>query len=288
MAHIVVITHEFDRLIERKFFRRSESGYMIHAVLEDLRMRGHSWTIARGPSNRIRGDAAVLHVDATRVDPAYVDYGRGFPLCLNLAVTDISKGRISQARVARGDGWTGPVIVKSVLNSGGFPEWRLNRRARSAGRPAPFPTAKAMKDYRLFDRASDVPEDFFADPDFLVERFLPEVESDGFALRFWVFCGDYDFCGRFISRDSMVKGPSVFRSEPCPVPEDLRRRREELGFDYGKFDFAVHDGKSYLMDANKTPGRVPRSAGEVASMTGMATAFEKMIQAAMAGQSAIV
>jgi hypothetical protein len=280
MAHIVVITHEYDRLIDRKFFRR-DSGYMIHAILEDLRMRGHSWTIAQDLSNRMKGDAAVLHVDATRVDPAYIEYGRGFPFCLNLAVADISKGRISQAKVAPGDGWTGPVIVKPVLNSGGVPEERLNRRARRAGKPAPFPTAKTMKDYQLFDRASDVPADFFADQDFLVERFLPEVVEDGFALRFWVFCGDYDFCGRFVSRGSMVKGPGVFRSEPCAVPEDLRRRREELGFDYGKFDFAVHDGKSYLMDANKTPGRVPKSAGEVASPAGMASGFEKMIRNAL-------
>ncbi|TPM38494.1 hypothetical protein [Mesorhizobium sp. B2-3-4] len=278
MAHIVVITHEYDRLVERKFFRRSDSGYMIHAVLEDLRSRGHTWTIAHGPSNTIKGDVAVLHVDATRVDPAYVEYGSRFPLCLNLAVTDISKGRISEARVAPGDGWTGPIIVKPLLNSGGVPEERLNRRALRVGKPLPFPTAKVMKEYRVFDRAPEVPPGFFADPDLLVERFMPEVEEDGFALRFWVFCGDYDFCGRFISRTSMVKGPGVFRSERCPVPEDLRLRREQLGFDYGKFDFAVHDGKSYLMDANKTPGRVPKSAGEVASMTGMASAFEKMIR----------
>ena len=163
MAHIVVITHEYDRLIERKFFRRSDSGYMIHAILEDLRLRGHSWTIAQGPTNGVRGDVAVLHVDATHVDPAYIEYGRGFPLCLNLAVADISKGRISQARVVPGDGWAGPIIVKPVLNSGGAPEERLNRRARRAGKPMPFPTAKIMKDYQLFDRVSDVPADFFAD-----------------------------------------------------------------------------------------------------------------------------
>lgn len=280
MAHIVVITHEHDRLLERKLFRRAESSYMVHAILEDLRRRGHSWTISQGFSTRLKGDAAILHVDATRVDPAYAEYGRTFPFCLNVGVSDISKPRVSMARVAPHDGWDGPVIVKSALNCGGLPESRLNRRAQKAGRPLPFPGARITDEYPVFEHASEVAPQIFDDPDILVERFLPEIEPDGFALRYWLFCGDYDFCGRFVSRDRIVKGAGVFRSEPCPIPEDLRQRRKELGFDYGKFDFAVHDGKTYLMDANKTPGRVPQDAGEVASMPRMADALERMIRTA--------
>jgi hypothetical protein len=42
------------------------------------------------------------------------------------------------------------------------------------------------------------------------------------------------------------------------VPDELRQRRHELGFNYGKFDFVLHQGKANLLDANKTPGR-PRN-----------------------------
>ncbi len=43
---------------------------------------------------------------------------------------------------------------------------------------------------------------------------------------------------------------------------------------------AYMNGKTYLMDANKTPGRVPQDAGEVASMPRMADALERMIRSA--------
>ncbi|MEZ6002120.1 hypothetical protein [Hyphomonas sp.] len=37
------------------------------------------------------------------------------------------------------------------------------------------------------------------------------------------------------------------------IPEELRVIREQMGFDYGKFDYVEHDGKAFLLDANKTP-----------------------------------
>jgi hypothetical protein len=38
-----------------------------------------------------------------------------------------------------------------------------------------------------------------------------------------------------------------------PVPNELRIERKRLGFDYGKFDFVVHEGRVVLLDANRTP-----------------------------------
>jgi hypothetical protein len=34
-----------------------------------------------------------------------------------------------------------------------------------------------------------------------------------------------------------------------PVPQALREMRARLGFDYGKFDFVVNDGRATLFDA---------------------------------------
>jgi hypothetical protein len=274
MGDIVLITHEFDRLTRPRIFGAPVDGYMICGILEEMRRRGHRWVWSRGLSARPRGDLAILHVDATRTPPEYQEYGRTFPFCLNVDVTDISKHAVSDAIVAD-DGWQGPVIVKTDLNHCGLPEARLNRRARLRWKKPPFPDVKTMLEYRVFDRLSDVPMNVLSDPNLVVERFLPEPEIDGYALSNWVFCGEYDFCGRFVSRKRLVKGADVFRHELSSVPDELRRKRKEMGFDLGKFDFAVHEGRPILLDANRTPGIIPPGG---ASLKGLADGLEGIIR----------
>lgn len=258
MARIVVLTHESDRFLERRgLLRRTTSQYMFYDMMLALRHRGHAVTVQRGLSSRATGDVALLHVDATVVPQDYVDYAATFPLCLNLGATDISKGRTSGAVIGRDSDWPGPVIVKTDLNHSGFAERRHNRHALRAGRPIPFPDTPDATDYIVYDDLASLPPRVWDDPQLVVERFVPERELDGYALRFWVFCGDRGRCTRHVSPKPMVKAKDVIRRESVDVPEELQRLRERLGFDYGKFDFAVHDGRPILLDANRTPGRPP-------------------------------
>jgi hypothetical protein len=256
LARIVVITHEYDELRKRRgLLRRWTSSYMLYDIIGELQRRKHEVVVATGLSSRPRGDAALLHVDATVTPDDYIEYGRSFPLCLNLAVTDISKRKVSDAVLGADGSWGGPVIVKSNRNSGGAPERRINLRARRAGQVEPFPESPEFGDYRIFDSLDELPDKFVADPTLSVERFVPETDPDGFALRFWVFCGEAERCTRYVSPDRLVKAGTVIRKEAVPVPDELRLRRRELGFDYGKFDFVIHQGRALLLDANKTPGR---------------------------------
>lgn len=48
-------------------------------------------------------------------------------------------------------------------------------------------------------------------------------------------------------------GNIIRREAVAEVPDDLRRLRQELGFDFGKFDYAIVDGRVVLYDANRTP-----------------------------------
>ncbi|HEX2879540.1 MAG TPA: hypothetical protein VHO25_08375, partial [Polyangiaceae bacterium] len=43
-----------------------------------------------------------------------------------------------------------------------------------------------------------------------------------------------------------------------PHPE-IVKRKEELGFDIGKFDYVMHEGRPVLLDTNKTVGSPPET-----------------------------
>jgi hypothetical protein len=113
----------------------------------------------------------------------------------------------------------------------------------------------------LFDRVRDVPAEVWQDRQLVVEKFLPERDPRGFALRTWCFMGSRETCSRCVSAEPVVKGASVIARELVSVPDVLRQARARLGFDYGKFDFVIHDGKPVLFDANFTP-TVPENLSE--------------------------
>ena len=65
--------------------------------------------------------------------------------------------------------------------------------------------------------------------------------------------GRRERCTRYLAADPLVKGANFLARETVPVPDELRAQRERRGFDYGKFDFVVSDGRAVLLDANCTP-----------------------------------
>lgn len=280
MARIAVITHEFDRFQSRRgLLLRRDSPYMLFDLLEVLKRRGHSVRILKGTSAKPAADIAVLHLDVTVTPPEYVDYARRFPFCLNLGAADISKHRVSGAAIGRDDDWQGQVIVKSGLNHWGTPEQQLNRRARRAGRPEPFPGVEPFERYEIHTSLADVPVEVFERRDLIVEKFIPEPEPDGFGARFWLFCGERERCTRHVSPQSLVKGDDTIRREAVPVPDELRALRSKLGFDYGKFDFVMHEGRAVLLDANKTPGRARNLSSFIAAgNANLADGFEGLIR----------
>src|SRR6185437_4188560 len=86
------------------------------------------------------------------------------------------------------------------------------------------------------------------------EKFLPEMEDGLYCLRIFHFLGDRTACVRIGSPNPIVKVDNLVRREIVePHPEVLEMRRS-LGFDYGKFDYVLHDGRFVLLDINKTPG----------------------------------
>lgn len=280
MSKIVVITHPCDQFLVRdESSGQDGSWYLLFPILMELDRRGHQVVMATGiPDRDLPADAAILHVDATVVPAECLEYAASFPVCLNSGAGDISKRAVSGALLRKGDAWEGPVIAKSNLNYFGKPENAFNWRAIQGNRPLPFPDAKVVSDYRLYESFADLPPGLQDDPDLVLEKFIPEPDPDGFAIRFWVFCGDRGHCSRYVSPEWFVKGSNAVRKHPAPVPDELRERRRELGFDYGKFDFVIHDGKAVLLDANKTPARPPDLSSDIQrNIINLADGFESIL-----------
>ena len=107
----------------------------------------------------------------------------------------------------------------------------------------------------MLDSLGDVEDRVWNDPSRVVERFVPEVDDDGgFVLRTWVFMGGRERCTRMVTSDRISKAANVLRYDPIEVPPELRRERERLQFDFGKFDFVMQGSTPVLLDANRTPG----------------------------------
>lgn len=109
--------------------------------------------------------------------------------------------------------------------------------------------------YPVLDSIQSVPPGVWRNPNLVVEKYLTELDEQGNnRLRVWYFLGEREFIEIDSSTRQTVKGPGTFkRVQDDFVPDDLRMLRKQMGFDYGKFDFAIVDGKTVLYDINRTP-----------------------------------
>ena len=273
MAHIVLITHTYDNFRERSFLLGSLAGHWLDA--------GHDVSLAEGLGNWPDGDVAVMHVDLSVVPAAYSEAARRYAIVVNGAATDVRKKRVSRHLVTQNDDWTGPVIIKTDLNYSGIPEMHAAQMFRRDGKPAdlpPGPVVSTTRPYPILRSLGEVPREVWANPGLVVERFLPEQDVHGYWVRAWVFFGDRERCTRYRGTHPIVKTATIVGREPAPVPEELRAERERLGFDYGKFDFVVHDGRATLFDANRTPSAPPSSPEIDASNAHLAGGLESLMR----------
>lgn len=216
----------------------------------------------------VPADLALLHVDLTTVPGEYLDFAQRYPIVLNGRIRDIRKSSFSRHKVKPGDGYKGKVIVKSELNYAGEPERKLlgtplSRLALRITCRMPFlrpsrrgsePAFRMPGDYRIFDSPDLVPEDWYGRDDILVEKFLPEVKDGMYCLRSYHFLGDRGACVLRKSDHPIINAAtSKGREEVAPDPTIIELAKA-MKFDFGKFDYVMHEGQAVLLDTNKTPG----------------------------------
>jgi hypothetical protein len=257
MVHIGILVHP-----RQKFTQNSSWLGELGAI---WRARGLRITLMRGPTSEIRPDVVFNSVDLTRTPSEYVTFLERFPVVINRRVIDISKRRISRNIVDRPEAFRGPVIIKTNLNCNGWPEAYFARVEAPEDAPVQrdtsWATRTSLPTYPIFSSTRQVPADVWSNRALVVERFLPERDGELFCIRTWLFLGKAERIARFFAKTPVIKsGEIVGRERLHEVPNDLRRLRQRLGFDFGKFDFAIVNGKTVLYDANRTPtlGVIPR------------------------------
>ncbi len=207
-------------------------------------------------------DLAILHVDLTVVPPAYRALGAGYAQVLNGQVSDIAKRRVADGLVRPGDGYDGPVVVKTDLNHAGESERRL-RQAGEGGALARLrdrlpPRWRGLPpggDYRVYARTAAVPRWVWRNPALVVQRLFVERHGAHYALHQWLFLGKAGIVSSMLGTEPLVKWSNKVGFLPLhnEVPEEIQQRRRDLGFDFGKFDYVIDGGRARLLDANTTP-----------------------------------
>jgi hypothetical protein len=255
MKHIVILLHKHDTF--------DNPPYFLNEIAKIWHEKGLRVSVLHGPEPHPDADLAILHVDLTVVPDDYLAFVRQYPVVINGSVADISKRHISANLVCYDDDYQGQVVVKTNLNCGGNPEAQLVRKGSLLRRcthvlhknmPLPFRSRISSAEYRVYQSAGQVPRAVWRNPDLVVERFLPEMCDGYYCLRSWIFLGDKEINIVGYSQNPIVKaGNMVRRENGTEVPDELRQIRKKLGFDYGKFDFAIVDGHPVLYDANRTP-----------------------------------
>ncbi len=202
----------------------------------------------------IPADLAILHIDLSVVPEEYIEYAKQYPIVLNKKVRDIRKSTFSKNLVGPDTPYSGKVIVKSDLNAAGVQEsfyYNLNESGRE-------PFFKTASDYKVFDNPGSVPPHFFANEDIVVEKFLPEMEKDLYVVRSYLFLGNKSTSIKLMSKHPIVKSGNTVAFEKIDPHPEIIELREKLNFDYGKFDYVIHNDRVILLDVNKTTG-APRN-----------------------------
>ena len=238
--------------------------YVLSFLCGRWRDAGVEIVIIDDPKRRVEADVGIMHVDSTRRSAAYDRVLESYPRVINGAVRDISKRHISANLVERGSSWSAPVIVKTNNNCFDRPDF--NRRWKESGTVQRFVSRvidrllPAQRDirrthsYPIYESVRQVPRLVWLDRRLVVEKFLPERRDDLYCLRTWVFFGAREKALFSVSAKPIVKRENIIKSEFVDeIPVAIREARRQRGFDFGKFDFVIHQGETVLLDTNSTP-----------------------------------
>jgi hypothetical protein len=243
--------------------------FTINILKQEWELSGFKVEAVYGTSYDVPADVAINHVNLTVTPDDYLDYLKKYPVAINGRVRDISKTSFSKQLLKLDDDHEGKVIIKTDANFGGNLELQLSgRKNRIINEIAKkLSWAKVIsiesRHYLVLESIRSVPGGVWKNKNLIVEKFLPEQDNEGnYRLRAWSFLGDRSLHVLTTSNHPIVKGNRILTREILSdhVPDELILFRNQMGIDYGRFDYAIVDGKVVLYDVNRTPTTFPKAA----------------------------
>jgi hypothetical protein len=245
---IAVLFHEKDT-------PSSIQQYLITYYTKFWHEKGTRVVALYGLTRYVPADLIVVHVDLSVVPEPYLEFAARYPIVVNGKIRDIRKSCISRNLVDGDSEYQGPVIVKSDCNYAGMPERRyLPQQTNQAESLFSDPLG-----YLIYPCYTDIPPDILQRHGIVLEKFLPEIEEGLYHIRFYNFLGNRGNCMRIASQSPVVHIDHSVKVEQIPFDPRIEKLRQELNFDYGKFDYVVRGDEVVLFDANKTTGFVGRT-----------------------------
>jgi len=225
--------------------------YVIDALAQIWREHGHKVIYLFGTRVWEPADIILVHIDLSVVPQNYLDFARRYPIALNAWISDIRRTNYSKLLISNNYKYNEPVILKTNLNYSGIPEanlwkWRFLKRM--------YKRVISKYSNRVFPNTSSVPFTLRLMPGLILEKFLPERENGLYVVRNYQFLGNRGTAMKLIGHEPVVKGRTSIATVPIDPDPEIVRLRSQMRFDYGKFDYVMHDGSAILLDANKTTG----------------------------------
>lgn len=243
--------------------------FTINILKQEWELSGFEVEAVYGISHDVPADIAINHVDLTVTPGDYLDYLKKYPVAINGKVRDISKTSFSKQLLKLDDDYKGRVIIKTNANFGGASELKLaGRKIRIINEIAKrLSWAKVVSiksgNYLILESIRSVPGGVWKNKHLIVEKFLPEQDNEGnYRLRAWSFLGDRSLHVLTTSNHPIVKGHRILKREILSnhVHDELISFRNQMGIDYGRFDYAIVEGRVVLYDVNRTPTTSQKAA----------------------------
>ena len=243
---------------DRPRFVRGTS-YILHQVVARMVRQGVSVRLLDRLNAPCEASTAFVHVDLTTVPAPFTWVSGFYARCLNGRSISIARDRYSMARLSPGDNFSGPVIVKTLLNHRGLPEFIHVAAERRVGGELHALRDRVCPKYQIFASIEDIPDAIWSDSGLIVERFVPGTLDLPIIKYRHEFMLDIELNTRAEFNDLLCVPDSLIRldfTEEAPqAVYDVRRR---LKLDFGSIDFFVVDGRVTVIDVNKTTTCTPQ------------------------------